>query len=184
MKKVIFLLIIMIAVAGCSSVKVSSDFDKSASFASYKTYSFTDEALTIPLDDLNKNRLIDAISAELTAKGFTKQDANPDVLININIKAEKKQTATATSSGGYGYGYGAGYRYGGWGGYGGGTTYVSYDSYTDGTLFIDMIDAAKKQLVWQGRGTKTIDPDSGQEKREKNIAYAVKQIFMNYPPKF
>jgi hypothetical protein len=181
MKKIAFLFIVLIVAVSCSSVKVSSDFDKSASFASYKTYSFTDEALTIPLDDLNKNRLIDAITSELTAKGFTKQDANPDVLININIKGEKKQTATATSTG---YGYGAGYRYGGWGGYGGGTTYVSYDSYTDGTLFIDMIDASKKQLVWQGRGTKTIDPDASQEKREKNIAYAVKQIFMSYPPKF
>jgi hypothetical protein len=181
MKKVVFLFIIMIAAAACSSVKVSSDFDKAASFASYKTYSFTDEALTLPLDDLNKNRLISAVEAELAAKGFTKKDGSPDVLININIKAEKKQTATATSTGGYGYG--AGYRYGGWGGYGG-TTYISYDSYTDGTLFIDMIDASKKQLVWQGRGTKTVDPDASQDKREKNIAYAVKQIFMNYPPKF
>jgi hypothetical protein len=179
MKKVVFLFIIMIAAAACSSVKVSSDFDKAASFASYKTYSFTDEALTLPLDDLNKNRLIAAVEAELAAKGFTKKEGSSDVLININIKAEKKQTATAYSSGGYGYGYG--YRYGGWGG---GTTTINYDTYTDGTLFIDMIDASKKQLVWQGRGTKTVDPDASQDKREKNIAYAVKQIFMNYPPKF
>jgi hypothetical protein len=183
MKKIVFLFVIMIAAAACSSIKVSSDFDKTAGFASYKTYAFTDEALTLPLDDLNKNRLINAISTELAAKGFTKQESNPDVLININIKAEKKQTATATSTGGYGgYGYGYGYRYGGWGG--GGTTTINYDTYTDGTLFIDMIDSSKKQLVWQGRGTKTIDPDAGQDKREKNIAYAVKQIFMNYPPKF
>lgn len=184
MKKVAFLIIILIVAASCSSIKVSSDFDKTAAFASYKTYSFTDEALTLPIDDLNKNRVLEAVNAELAAKGFTKQDANPDVLINVNIKAEKKQTATATSTGGYGYGYGAGYRYGGWGGYGGGSTYISYDTYTDGTLFIDMIDASKKQLVWQGRGTKTLDPDSSQDKREKNIAYAVKQIFMSYPPKF
>ena len=46
-----------------------------------------------------------------------------------------------------------------------------------------MIDASKKQLVWQGRGTKTIDPDSNSQTREKNINYAVKQIFMKYPPK-
>ena len=182
MKKVAFLFIIMIAAAACSSIKVSSDFDKTAGFASYKTYAFTDEVLTLPLDDLNRNRLINAVSEQMTVKGFTKQESNPDVLININIKAEKKQTATATSTGGYGYG--AGYRYGGWGGYGGGSTYISYDTYTDGTLFIDMIDASKKQLVWQGRGTKTVDPDASQDKREKNITYAVQQIFMSYPPKF
>jgi hypothetical protein len=47
-----------------------------------------------------------------------------------------------------------------------------------------MIDAQKKQLVWQGRGTKTLDPDADQAKREKNINYAVEQIFLKYPPKF
>ena len=41
----------------------------------------------------------------------------------------------------------------------------------------------KKQLVWQGRGTKTIDEDASQKRREENINYAVKQIFMQYPPK-
>jgi len=47
-----------------------------------------------------------------------------------------------------------------------------------------MIDAKKSQLVWQGRGTKTIEPDASEKKREQNINYAVKQIFMKYPPKF
>ncbi len=76
----------------------------------------------------------------------------------------------------------AGYRYG----YGGGfsTTTINYDTYTDGTLFIDMIDATKKQLVWQGRGTKTFDENASQQRREENINYAVKQIFVTYPPKF
>jgi hypothetical protein len=181
MKKLLLPVFILIITASCSTIKVSSDYDKTAGFPAYKTYAFTDEALNIKLDDLNKNRLINAVTTELSAKGFTKAESNPDVLININIKAEQKQTATATTSGGYGgYGYGGGYRYG----YGGGfsTTQINYDTYTDGTLFIDMIDASKKQLVWQGRGTKTIDPDANSQKREKNIAYAVKQIFMKYPP--
>jgi Domain of unknown function (DUF4136) len=178
MKKIFISLLIFIVAASCSSVKVSSDYDKTAGFASYKTYAFTDEAKSLQLNDLNRNRLLSAIETELAAKGFTKVENNPDVLIDITIKGEQKQTATATNTGGYGYGYG---RYG----YGGGfsTTTINYDTYVDGTLFIDMIDAAKKQLVWQGRGTKTIEPDANQERREKNINYAVKQIFMQYPPK-
>jgi hypothetical protein len=180
MKKLLFLSIILATAVSCSSVKVSSDFDSTANFASYKTYAFTDEALNIQLDDLNKTRLLNAISAELAAKGFTKAETNPDVLIDIVLKGERKQTATATTSGYGGY-YGAGYRYG----YGGGfsTTQINFDTYVDGTLFIDMIDAAKNQLIWQGRGTKTIDPEASQQKREENINYAVKQIFMKYPPK-
>jgi hypothetical protein len=182
MKKLLFLSIILIIAVSCSSIRISSDFDKSVQFASYKTYAFTSEAMKIQLDDLNKNRILKAVESELVAKGFTKSESNADVWIDIQLKGEQKQTATATSSGGYaGYGYGGGYRYG----YGGGfsTTTINYDTYVDGTLFIDMIDAKKQQLVWQGRGTKTIDPDANQKKREENINYAVKQIFTQYPPK-
>jgi hypothetical protein len=177
MKNILFLACIVFIAASCSSVKVSSDFDKTAGFASYKTYAFTPEALSLPLDDINRSRLLTAIEGELAAKGFTKSE-NPDVLIDVAIKGEQKQTATATNTGGYGYGYG---RYG----YGGGfsTTTINYDTYVDGTLFIDMVDASKKQLVWQGRGTKTIEPDASQKRREENINYAVKQIFLQYPPK-
>lgn len=178
MKKIIFLLFILVIVTSCSSIRVSSDFDKTAGFSNYKTYAFTPEALALPLDDINRNRLISAIEKELAAKGFTKSE-KPDVLIDVTIKTQTQQTATATNTGGY---YGPGYRYGWSGGFS--TTYIDYDTYTDGTLFIDMIDATKNQLVWQGRGTKTIDPDASQQKREQNINYAVEQIFIKYPPRF
>ena len=170
----------MIVAASCSTVKVSSDFDKTANFAAYKTFTYTDETLAMPIDDINRNRVLNLVTAEMAAKGFTKSDANPDVWIDINIKTKTQQTATAstTGTGGYGYRYG---RYG----YGGGfsTTTINYDTYTDGTMFIDMIDAAKKQLVWQGRGTKTLEEDASQKRREENLAYAIKQIFTQYPPK-
>jgi hypothetical protein len=178
MRKLTFLLSIMIIAASCSSVKVSSDFDKTAGFASYKTYNFTNEAKALPgINDLNKNRILTAVETELAAKGFTKNENNPDVLIDVQLKGEQKQTATATNSGGR---YGYGYRYG----YGGGfsTTTINYETYVDGTLFVDMIDVSKNQLVWQGRGTKTVDPDASQKKKEDNINYAVKQIFTKYPP--
>ena len=64
-----------------------------------------------------------------------------------------------------------------------GTTTINYDSYVEGTIFVNMIDAGKNEVVWQGRGVGTIDPEASAEKREKNINYAVKQIFTTYPPK-
>jgi hypothetical protein len=175
MKKLLLSIFIVLIAASCASIKVSSDFDKTAQFAGYKTYAFTPEALNMNIEELNRKRLISATENELSLKGFTKSD-NPDVLIDLKITGEKKQTATATSTGGYG-----GYRYGWGGGYG--TTTVNYDSYVEGTLFIEMIDAAKKEMVWQGRGVGTINPDASAEKREKNINYSVKQIFTQYPPK-
>jgi len=178
MKRLALYSFILIVATSCSSVKISSDFDKTAGFSSYKTYAFTTETQALPgINELNKNRILTAVDNELAAKGFTKTENNPDVIIDVKIKGEQKQTATANTTGGYGYGY----RYG-WGG-GFSTTTINYDTYVDGTLFIDMIDAKKNQLVWQGRGTKTVDPDASQKKREDNINYAVKQIFTKYPPK-
>ncbi len=161
----------------CSSIKVSSDFDHQADFAAYKTYAFAKETEQLPIDDINRKRLIDAISKELAAKGFSKSE-QPDVLVDMFVASELKQTATATSSPSY---YGGGYRYR-WGG-GFSTTTINVENYTEGTLFVDIVDASTKQLVWQGRGVKTLDPDATPSQREKNINYAVKQIFTKYPPK-
>jgi hypothetical protein len=176
MKNLFTLFFIVIVVASCSSIRVTSDFDKTVQFANYKTYKFTDEALVLPINDLNKNRVIAAVESALAAKGFSKSE-NSDVLIDIKLKGEKIQTATANTTG---TGYGYGYRYG-WGG-GFSTTSINYDSYLEGTLFVDMIDAAKSRLVWQGRGVGTIDEEASQAKRERNINYTVKQIFAKYPP--
>lgn len=175
MKKLLFPVIILIIAASCATIKVSTDFDKSAQFPAYKTYAFTPEALNLNIEELNRKRLLTAIENELSLKGFTKSE-NPDILIDLKVTGEQKQTATATTTGGY---YG-GYRYR-WGG-GMGTTTINYDTYLEGTLFIEMIDASKKELVWQGRGVGTIDPDASAKKREENINNAVKQIFTKYPP--
>jgi hypothetical protein len=174
MKKLLFPIFILIIAASCATIKVSSDFDKGVQFSGYKTYAFTPEALNLNIGDLNRKRLITAIENEMSLKGFTKSE-KPDVLIDIKVTGEKKETATATSTGGY-----YGYRYG-WGG-GMGTTTINYDSYVEGTIFINMIDGSKSEVVWQGRGVGTIDPNASAEKREKNINYTVKQIFTKYPP--
>jgi hypothetical protein len=178
MKKLFLFTLATLFIASCATMKVTSDYDKSAPFETYKTYAFTEQALNMNVDELNRNRLISAVENELGLKGFTKSET-PDVLIDMNLVSKTVQTATANTTGGGGY-YGAGYRYG----YGGGfsTTTINYDSYEEGTLFIDMIDVAKNQLVWQGRGTDTINPDVSGEKRESKINYAIQQIFTKYPP--
>jgi len=176
MKK--FLVIpVLLAFVACSTVKIGYDYDKSADFSKYKTYAFSEETMKMPINQLNRDRLIKATEAEMAAKGFTKSD-NPDAILDLRIKGEEVQTATATTTGGYGYGYGR------WG-YGGGfsTTQVNYDKYVEGSLFITLVDKATEKIVWQGTGKKTLDENASSQKKEENINYAVKQIFTNYPPK-
>jgi hypothetical protein len=177
MKKIFLFLTALGILGACSSVRVSSDFDREANFAAYKKYAFTKEALELPVGDLNRKRILQAVTNELEAKGFTASD-QPDVWIDLNVKTEQKQNATATTVSPYGTRYG--YR---WGmGVGFSTTNINIEQYVEGTLFVDMIDVSKKQLVWQGRGVGTIDPDADPEKKEQRINNAVKQIFTKYPP--
>ncbi len=174
MKKLLLIPVLLVFVA-CATVKIGYDYDKSADFSKYKTYAVSEETTKMTnVAQLNRDRLIKAAKAEMAAKGFT-ESANPDVILDLRIKGKEVQTATATTSG---YGYGP------WG-YGGSfsTTHVNYDNYVEGSLFITLVDKSTGKVVWQGTGKKTLDDNASADKKEKDINYAVKQIFTNYPPK-
>ena len=176
MKKIIlfFAVGLVLIIPSCSSVTVSYDYDKTANFNAYKTYAYTQEALSLPVGDLDRGRIIAAIDAEMAARGFTKSDT-PDALVDLLVKAKERTEATATNSGGYygRYGYGGGFS----------TTHVDYNQYVDGTLFINLIDKSTEKMVWQGRGTKTLDENASPEKKEANIKNAVKMIYGKFPVK-
>src|SRR4051812_21417304 len=110
-KPLLFFTIISLVslVSACSSTRVSSDFDRDANFTTYKTYAFTKEASELPIDGINQKRILDAVTSELAAKGFTKSE-QPDVWIDLKLKSEQKQSATSSSTP---YGAGYGYRWGG-----------------------------------------------------------------------
>ena len=171
---------IVLAPALAMAQKVSYDYDKTATFATFKTYAHKDGTkVGQPLID---DRIVAAIDAELAAKGFTKSDANPDVFVVYHV-AFDKQKDISTFSSGYAGGYGAyGWRYGG-GWAGSGTTSTTVRDILVGTLVVDIADAKKGQLAWRGMGVKEVDTQANPEKRDKSINNAMKKIFKNYPPK-
>ncbi len=169
------LLACVLLISSCSSIKVSTDYDRDADFSKYKTYTMTEEAIGLPISELDRRRLIDALESGLAAKGFS-PSPNGDLLVDLKLMTEQKETATATSNGPYG----SAYRYR-WGS-GFSTTDIDIETYIEGTLFIDFIDAAKKQLVWQGRGVKTLDPYATPQEKEQRIKSAVNSILAKYPP--
>jgi hypothetical protein len=173
MKRIV-ILFLFFGLFSCASLNVTSDYDKNADFAKFKTYAFTEESMKLPVGELNADRIISAVEKELGAKGFSKSD-NPDILVDVLLKSKKRVEATATNTGGY---------YGRWG-YGGGypsTTHVNVNEYTDGSLFITFIDKSVGKIVWQGVGTKTVEENASANQRESNINYAVKSIIGKYPP--
>jgi hypothetical protein len=51
-----------------------------------------------------------------------------------------------------------------------------------GSVGLDLYDPAKKQLVWRGVATKTLDAKAKPDKRQKNIGKGVVKLLKNYPP--
>jgi hypothetical protein len=157
--------------------KTTYDYDKTASFAQFKTYAMKDGTpVGQPLVD---QRIVAAIEAQMAAKGFVKSESAPDVFVLYHIALDKQKDISSFSTGsGYGpYGYGWG------GGWGTTTTDVRVRDILIGTLAIDMVDATKKEMVWRGLGTKEVNTNAKPEKRDENISKAVEKIFKNYPPK-
>ena len=165
------LFLILIMITSCSSVRVAADYDKNANFIEYKTFAFYKTGIDkAEINDLDKRRLLRAIEAELLAKGFTKSE-NPDLLVSLFTKSREKINI---HNSGYGYGWGWSPWY--WGGYHGNTVTKS----TEGTLYIDLIDANKKELVWQGMGTGYLTKNM--EKKEVRFKEFVFKIMEKYPP--
>ena len=184
------LLAIAVLISSCSAVRVSSDYDQSINFTEYKTYAFYKPGIDrAEISDIDKKRILRAIEKEMTAKGFTKSD-NPTILVSIFAKANKRVSVYQNNGFGYGGFGGFGgfgrFGFGGFGGfygpyYGGGFYGPSVSERTEGVLYIDLLDASKKQLVWQGKGTAPLT-DKNIDKREERIQEIVQEIMTVYPP--
>ncbi|MGV6832451.1 MAG: DUF4136 domain-containing protein, partial [bacterium] len=145
-KKLSVLAFMLIFLSSCVSVRVASDYDTSTNFDSFKTFAFYKNGIDqAEINDIDKRRILKAIEQELVARGFQKS-SEPDMLVSIFTKSREKLNVWNNNPwfGGWGWG---GF---GWG-WGAGWSNVSRSN--ESTLYIDLIDANKKELVWQGKGS-------------------------------
>lgn len=165
--------------ASCASgPSIYVNADPAANFSTYRTYNFMSPLGTDRpgYSSVLSQYLRAAASRELEARGYQKSDS-PDLLVNFNVQTKEKiQTNTMSTGPAYGgyYGYRSGY-YGTWGGY---ETQVT--QYTEGTLTVDVVDAGRKQLAWDGTAVGRVH-----EEARKNLQGAVDkvmaQIFEKFP---
>ena len=182
MKRIFLILMSALFFGACSTLKVTSDYDKTVDFSKYKTYSYlgwaegSDQIMT----RFDKERIEQAFAEEFAKRGMTYQESGGDVVISLFLVVDQKTGTTAYTNhygspafGGYYYGYdwawGMGYST---------TTYHDYD-YEVGTLVCDVFDASTKKLVWQGVGSGTVDENPNT--REKNIPKKIAQLMAEYP---
>ena len=148
--------------------QVKTDYDRSADFSQYKTYSWENVQTQ---DPLWVDRIKEAVNGALTAKGLTPVDSGGDVAI-VAIEMTKNQQNLNT----FYNGFGGGWRWGG--GFGDATTTV--DNYKVGTLVVDLFDAKTKKIVWRGSSSDTLSDKS--DKNIKNLDKGVQKMFDHFPP--
>jgi uncharacterized protein with gpF-like domain len=173
---VLVLMGIVFLVAGkLSAQEVKTDYDRSANFTQYKTYSWEHVKTKDPLD---VDRIKNAVNATLSAKGWTQVDSDGDVSILAIQMTQNEQTLNTFYEG---YGGGWGWRRFGGGGLGGfGDATTTTETYKVGTLVVDLYDAKTKQLIWRGSASDALSNNSN--KNIKNLDKAVEKMFKNFPP--
>ena len=152
--------------------QVKTDYDRSANFAQYKTYSWEHVKTQDPLD---VDRIKTAVNSALAAKGWTPVDSGGDVSI-VAIEMTREQQTLNTFYNGFGGGWG--WRRFGGGGFGDATT--TTETYKVGTVVVDLFDTKSKQLIWRGAESDTVSNNS--EKNIKNLDKGVDKMFKQFPP--
>jgi hypothetical protein len=177
-----WLVVLAVCLSACSAFKVQTDHDPTADFSSFKTFAFAGPAEMnkggIYDNSLMQKRIESAVARELVGKGLRQVslDEPQDLRVHYWVNVQDKQrlesggTSIGVARGPYGgYGWGAGY--------GGGVTTVDYK---EGTLILDLIEPAKKQLVWRATIVGTL-----QESTKDNVELgnkAIAKAFESYPP--
>ena len=130
----------------------------------------------VDISDLDKRRILKALDTQMSLKGLSKSET-PDLLIGFSTNAKQKIYVNTWNN--FGWGWGWGFNPWFWGGGGPGFN-NTLSTQTEGTLYINLIDATTKQLVWQGKGKGGLNENY--KKRDERIAFFVQEIVENYPP--
>jgi len=157
--------------------EVHYNYDRGTNFAAYKTYQWVDVPGGAVTDELIDRDIKRAIDEQLAQKGLTRVEKGGDLLIGYRAAIEEEKRIDL---------FGSGQNLGGWGPWGGGMRSGSIQGETStiqvGTIMVDMYDTAKKQLVWRGDASKTIDLKRDPGKNYKNLQKGAAKLFKNYPP--
>lgn len=139
-------------VVGCASgPSIRVDKDPGADLSRYRTFGFFEPLGTDRqgYESLLSQRLKDATQAEMQRLGYRFDQVQPDLLVNFGAKLNNRIRVTSVPVGFDTWGY-YGYRRGLYGPWIGMQEYRDVEEYREGTLTIDLVDAQRKQLVWQG----------------------------------
>lgn len=171
----------VLAFAGCATTSAPNtrvDFDKKADFAVYRTFGFPKETGTDRggYSTLVTSYFKSAVTTAMEARGYKYTEDHPDLLVNFYMNTRERTETRSQPTLGYGY---YGYRYGLY------NAWPMYDedrtvTYKVGTINLDIVDAEKKQLVWEGVSEGRVSEEA-MDNPKVTINAVVTELMRQYP---
>lgn len=162
------LLFMFAGTAFCQSV--NTNYLPGTDFSKYHSYKWVTVDGAQPVDQITDQQIKAAIDKQLTAKGFTRKDADPvDLYVGYQVAMDKEQELNA-------WGGGMGWRMGG------GMATVTTTTVDIGTLALDLYDPADKQLIWRGTVSESVSKSSTPEKKQQMLDKASGKLLKKFPP--
>jgi hypothetical protein len=169
------IILLMVVLFGCSpQIRVYTDSTPDKSPSQYLTYDWrvktNVESEQYPLfsNELNDQRIKNAVNTELTNRGYFRREEKPSILLHYHIVIQDQRYAAIP----YDYDY-TNFEY--W------INRHSISSYKEGTLIIDFMDTETNELIWRGWATAVIDEVYSTEKLDGLIKTSVEKIFYRFP---
>lgn len=179
----------IVAAASCSTssgIKSFHDYNPSADFASYRTWSFMSARPMIVsqvagmVNPLLEGRIMRAVTSEMDRKGFRYVDdpEGADVVISFTVgsreqvKIDQYPSSYRTGYSRYHRGYGYGMSYG---------TETRVRQYTEGQVAIDIFEVKNHTPAFHGSATKRLT-SSDRDNPEALINAVVTEALLGFPP--
>ncbi|MBW7931489.1 MAG: DUF4136 domain-containing protein [Gammaproteobacteria bacterium] len=137
---------------GCATgPRILTDADPAVDVGAYGSFGFFEPLATdtAGYSTLLTARLKAATRRQLETRGYVYDEVNPNLLVNFNVNIVEKTEIRSSPSVTAGFGY-YGYRHGMYGAWSGYPYDIESTNYRQGTLVIDVVDATRRTLVWQG----------------------------------
>jgi hypothetical protein len=172
-----------VGLAACASTGARPDIrvntSPEANFSAYSTFGFPEQTGT---DRGGYSTLVTdyfkaAVRDQMEARGYHYVEGRPDLLVNFYANVRERTEVRSDPSPAFGY---YGYRYGLYAAWPMYAPDVETVTYPVGTANIDVVDARKKQLIWEGVAEGRITDDAMDRPREA-IASVVTQLFARFP---
>ncbi len=166
------------ALVGCAGApRVEVARDPQADFSEYETFAFQrplgtdreDGTVTVLSQNLKRSA-----RRELESLGYRYVEEGADLRVNFFVAT--REVVEGMSRPGVGIRYGTFHsRYGVWLGY-----ETDVRQYTEGSLHVDVVDAERNQLVWEGVAQRRLR-EGDFTYRPEDVEEAIRRVFARFP---